>query len=76
MRGLLAKVVNLLKRLFFLKAIDESPENILLEVHKKKGLLWEKIEEFRKQIVSLDGLFLLVSVEQCLVVTHRIGQAA
>tara|TARA_R110002153_G_scaffold8849_5_gene37424 strand:+ start:3130 stop:3702 length:573 start_codon:yes stop_codon:yes gene_type:complete len=55
MRGLLAKAVNLLKRLFFFKAIDESPENILLEVHKKKGLLWEKIEEFRKQIVSLDG---------------------
>jgi len=55
MRGLLAKAVNLLKRLFCFKAVDKRPEDVLLEVHKNQGLLWEKIEEFKGQLASLDG---------------------
>ena len=55
MKGLLVKIVDFFKRLFSFKTIDESPEDILLEVHKNKGLLWEKIEEFRLQISSIEG---------------------
>ena len=38
-----------------LEPITSSPEDVLRHVHQDRGILWEEIEDFRQQIMGMEG---------------------
>tara|TARA_R110000787_G_scaffold161639_1_gene275033 strand:+ start:135 stop:674 length:540 start_codon:yes stop_codon:yes gene_type:complete len=58
----------------FEKILRTSPEDLLGHVHKNRGVIWEDIELFRKQLSQVEGTLIhhTKKMEESLPVTHHL----